>query len=790
MPPESEHAPSSPDNPFLAAALDLAARGFAVHPLRPGGKAALVPKWQERATTDPAQIRAWWEKWPSANVGVALGLSSHVVIDCDRHHEGQDGVAAFHAWAEANDVELGDVPCGITPRDGRHYYFVLPAGVDVGNGVDRIPGLPGIEIRAGRKYVVAPPSYSSEYDAPWSWSLPPADAARVELPAVIVDIAGSYIKRDVLPEPGEPAAGGDDETGDPTPAWYQMILRELARVEHPGRNEALNAKAHAIGRCFVAFDRVDRAAAERDLTNVARRMRGPEPLDDGEIARTIKSGLDAGVAAGLDARVHGSPSPADDVGPDGYKLTAVGNGKRLVARHGADILYLYGKSSRKTDGWHNWDERRWRKDAYPQVHRWGVETIDALYQAGVKLRHKKTIDWALKTEKLGNGIDAMLGYAAVEQDVTVYPEALDADPLLYNCENGVLDLRTGELLPHERFYLMTKLAPVVYDPDARSELWEDFLDAATNGNREVQAFLRRAVGYTLTGDTGAEKFFFLHGPPRTGKSTFIDAIKAMMGPYAVGADRDTFVARQFAGGIRSDVARLAGARLVTTIEFGEGKKLADEFVSQVTGGDVVTARGLWSPEIEFRPQFKLWIGANNEPVIRGGDSSIFERVIKIPFMREIPEEERDPYVKARLVSDPDVRAAVLAWAVPGCLEWQERGGGLQGLAIPDVLRSATEGYRANQDELAEFIEDCCLLGPEFHVERDAMREAYFRWADENHVKHPLSKDTLTRRLTARKDAKIELRQSGPRKTFYGIGLKADYHGGQPAPRAEQTAAGW
>src|SRR5262249_37121319 len=139
---------------------------------------------------------------------------------------------------------------------------------------------------------------------------------------------------------------------------------------------------------------------------------------------------------------------------------------------------------------------------------------------------------------------AMVKLAETEPTIAVAAERLDVGPWLLNVQNGTLDLRTGQLRPHRREDLITKLAPVIYQPDARLELWENFLTTATGGDAELAAFLQRAVGYTLTGDTSEEKLLFVYGPEATGKSTFLEAIKAMLGDYAATADFDAFLAQR------------------------------------------------------------------------------------------------------------------------------------------------------------------------------------------------------------------------------------------------------
>jgi len=462
--------------------------------------------------------------------------------------------------------------------------------------------------------------------------------------------------------------------------------------------------------------------------------------------------------------------PADKRAGNGeYNLTDLGNAERLVARHGADIQYCH---PRKT--WLVWNGRCWEDDDTAEVERRAHETVRSIYAEATDIESKEgraaMSKWARQSEAHVR-IVAMV--AEAKNKVYVRPGELDAKPFLFNCLNGVVNLRTGTLGGHDRRLLMTRCAPVEYHPDATHAVWDAFLAASTRGDADIAAFLARAVGYSLTGDTREEKFFFLHGVPGTGKSTFIDAVKAVMGGYCRTADFDTLVARDFSGGVRDDIARLFGARLVTAVEVDEGKRLAEGLVASITGGDTVTARELYSRAVECRPQFKLWIAANNEPMINSNDSPIWRRVVKIPFEHIIPDAEQDPHVKATLRDDLDARAAVLAWAVRGCLEWQERG-----LGVPDILIKATAEYRAGQDILADFREECCIAGIECRMDRNDGYKAYEEWCNETRIrqKERLSLKAFTRRLGAQFPVKI----SGKRRTFNGLGLRSDYHGQQQA----------
>jgi putative DNA primase/helicase len=319
----------------------------------------------------------------------------------------------------------------------------------------------------------------------------------------------------------------------------------------------------------------------------------------------------------------------------------------------------------------------------------------------------------------------MLELARNMPGIAVASEDFDQNPWILVVENGTIDLRTGALEPHRREDLCTRLAPVVYDPQATLPLWDRFLRAATNEDEALIAFLQRCAGYSLTGDVSEEKLFFVHGPTGTGKSTFLMALQAALGDYAQTADFETFLAQRYAN-IRNDIARMRGARMVVSIEVDKGRRLAEGLVKTLIGGDRVAARFLHREHFEFKPQMKLWLVANDAPKMRDDDSALWRRVLRVPFEHMIPEDERDPSVKATLTNPALSGAAIIAWAVQGCLLWQQYR-----LAIPPVVRAATESLRAENDPLRDFWTDCCVFSPTAIVTSNALWSAYIAWATEN-----------------------------------------------------------
>ena len=441
-------------------------------------------------------------------------------------------------------------------------------------------------------------------------------------------------------------------------------------------------------------------------------------------------------------------------------LTDLGNAQRLVSAHGADLRYCY---SSKT--WLVWDDQRWVEDVTGAVIRTAKETVRSMYESasGIVNDDQRTalISHAQRSESEAR-LKAMIELAKSEPSIPVTPDLLDSDPWLLNVLNGTIDLRTGRLIPHERKHLITKLAPVAYGPDARLSAWDEFLAQATGADPELSGFLQRGVGYCLTGNVSEEVIFFIHGPAATGKSTFLESIKAVLGEYARTADFETFLSSRRTGGPRNDIARLAGSRLVASIEVDQGKRLAEGLVKMITGGDTVTARHLYRESFEFRPTFKLWLSANHAPRIYADDDAMWRRILRVPFEQIIPKADRDPRVKATLCDPAKAGPAILSWAVKGCLEWQERG-----LAVPDIVQKATDAYRLEEDPIREFVEDCCNVEPNAWTATKDLRKAYKGWCEENDV-HQIGDRAFRELLKVRG---CSARSSNNVRGWRGIGLR-------------------
>ena len=441
------------------------------------------------------------------------------------------------------------------------------------------------------------------------------------------------------------------------------------------------------------------------------------------------------------------------------RLTDVGNARRFAEQHAGAFRYVYGL------GWHQYDGKRWAPDKGASIEA-AKETARSIYAEAAKADDPKaTAKWAACSEAAPR-LKAMLSLAQSEVEIACCGDDLNVDPYLLNVENGTLDLKTGRLRAHDPNDMISRLAPVAYKPDASDEKLDDFLltvfrDHGEEAGRLV-LYLQRAIGYALTGSTSEEKLFFVHGPEATGKSTLVEALKAMLGDYAATADFETFLARRGDAGVRNDIARLAGARLVGSLEVDEGKKLAEGLIKSLTGKDKITARFLFTEAFEFQPQFKLVLAANARPRVNANDGAMWRRIDCIPFTNTIPEDKRDAKVKDHLLADPEARSALLAWAVQGCQNWQR-----EGLATPDAVKAYTEEYRQESDIIGEWIGACCERNKHVAATSAELHASYAPWVESRREK-PLGAKNFTKAL---RDHGLQDDHGRNGTVWYGITLR-------------------
>jgi putative DNA primase/helicase len=271
---------------------------------------------------------------------------------------------------------------------------------------------------------------------------------------------------------------------------------------------------------------------------------------------------------------------------------------------------------------------------------------------------------------------------------------------------------------------LTKLAPVRANRRAKCPLFKKFLHRITGDDADLWTFIQKAVGYSLTGSTTEQVFFFVHGKSgNNGKSTLVNLVRDLLGDYGCHTPTETLLVKQYDNNIPADLARLVGTRMVTAIEADANRHLAEAKIKAMTGGEPIVARFMRQNFFSFQPEYKLWLVANDRPRVRGTDQAFWRRVRVIPLGVEIPRKERDQNLSEKL---RDEWPGILAWAVRGCLKWQA-----EGLSQPKAVRSATKVWHREMDHLKKFVGEQLIFAPGHKIPASQLFDLYKKWCSAN-----------------------------------------------------------
>lgn len=385
------------------------------------------------------------------------------------------------------------------------------------------------------------------------------------------------------------------------------------------------------------------------------------------------------------------------------------------ARHANELRHCetFGK-------WFEWDVGRWREDGKRRVFSHSRQLCrDKSAEALVTIENEKTAAKIASTVASAKTVAAIVNLARSDARHATTAEDWDADSWALNTPNGIIDLRSGRMRPHDRTALCSKMTAVA-PASSNCRRWQRFLDQVTAGDADLQAFLRRIAGYGLTGSTREHALFFFYGTGANGKGTFLNTLTAILGDYAKVASMETFT-ESHTDRHPTELAMLRGARLVSAQETEEGRRWAESRIKALTGGDPITARFMRQDFFTYTPQFKLMIAGNHKPGLRNIDEAIRRRFHLLPFTVRIPPEQRDPNLFDSLQQE---WPAILAWALEGCLEWQA-----QGLSPPAAVVDATAEYFNDEDVFGRWLEECCARDLMAHETTRDLYAAWSAWAD-------------------------------------------------------------
>lgn len=356
---------------------------------------------------------------------------------------------------------------------------------------------------------------------------------------------------------------------------------------------------------------------------------------------------------------------------------------------------------RELGGWMLFNGRYWERDSNDRIGQYAFE-ISTIMQADFKENDCDTGAFKTWVKQLGNNRmwKAMLEGAKVYMGIS--PSRFDRNELMVNCFNGMYDLKTdsftGEHIPS---FLISKSAHVKYEIFATAPRWIQFLEEIFLGDHEVIAFVQRVIGYSMTASTREHCMFILYGHGRNGKSKFVETIASILGDYAKNCPSSTFIQKHHSS-IPNDVARLNGARFVMASETNQNVNIDEELIKQLTGNKFITARFLNKEFFDFEPTFKLFLLTNHKPNIRGTDDGIWRKIMMIPFKFTVAPEVDDKFLGEKLALES---SGIFNWMIEGYKQYVKIG-----LAVPNSIKSATQLYREEEDDIGQFIKQECIIG--------------------------------------------------------------------------------
>jgi len=700
--------------------LFLASLGLRMHPLLAKNKVPIIKDWQVKATVDPGMIQQWASIHKNCNWGLATGNESNVfVVDIDVKEHGDK------TWAKL--LKTNSVPDTVqvqTGGGGMHYYFKCPKNIDIRNSASKVGK--GIDIRGNGGQVVVPPSIHPNGTL-YSWvpGHSPQDLTPAKAPKWLTDLIKSN-----QGAAGGAVVGAPVDKGERNDAMY---------------SNALSAAKQGQDKSFVIKSMIE-----------WMRTQG-EDIPESEIEDTV------------DSAFKYYENWAKNNANSNFNLNDFGNAQRMMV-----VLDGNAKFVRKGIGWIVWNDKYWEIDVLNK--RMASYALKAAVAFEDRLKAElaatndrniantifKKLQFALSSQNISK-INATIEMAECFEEVQLDDaEQLDDDRSTYllNCDNGLLDLRTGVLGSHDKSLYITKLTPTAYNPKAKCPTFLKTLSYAFNKDKEMIAFMKRALGYSISGSLNEQAFFICYGPSgANGKSTILEAIHEVLGEgvYAKTSSAEAITSSGKtgqSGTSQSSLAALRKIRFASVNEFSASATLDEELIKRLTGGDSVEARFMYKEVFVYKPCFKIWIRANNEPNIREVGAAFWRRLIEIPFNGQIPEVDRIGPTEIRMQMKTESEG-ILAWLVQGFQDWNTNG-----LQKPEKVKAAVVQYRKDSDVFEQFLSESVVQSVDGNVSRKLLYQTFRIWCEEQGIRYIMTNDKFSRGIADKLEQHIQLKLRG------------------------------
>jgi putative DNA primase/helicase len=568
-----------------------------------------------------------------------------------------------------------------------------------------------------------PPSLHPDVPENYEWAFGTPTTPIATIPVDVVEKAFQAIAtvQKIDTTPTEAPTTNKPYTYD---TWAQRALEQelhtLRFAPEGQRNTQLNKSAFNLGQ-IVGAKRLD----EQEVRDELHRSALTIGLDEKEIEATISSGLKSGIKKPrMPKQVFKESEPALKLPPikklDDEKLAAFspddqGHAEAVYALYGPYIAY------NEAYGWLIWNGTHFE----PSVQRINTLIVNVLRMRQRAAGKTDRIDLAKASKCSAGNVSA--SRSLLENLAFIPVEDFDSEPDLFNTLNGIVDLRTKTLVPHDPEYRFTWCAPVRYNPDADLSLWLKFI-AETLETEDMAGYLQEALGYSITGHTSEECLFYIYGPPRSGKGTMSETFLALVPrPVAMEVDFNTFTAKREGDSQNFDLAPMKAARLVFASESNKFQSLNPAKVKALTGGNLVYCSFKHKDMFAYHPQYAVWLSSNHEVNADADDDALWGRVKVIHFPHSRLGNE-DKSLKLQLQSQDNLEA-VLAWTVEGAYKWYQRGG--KGLETPQAVKELTQTQRSAQDSVGLWLEECCEIKEGEWTENTKVRTSYENWCEAN-----------------------------------------------------------
>jgi putative DNA primase/helicase len=729
--------------------------GFSLVPLPPGAKRPLSDNWGNECITDPEQARSYYERRPSANIGVALGPSRLCSLDID-DLDAMRTICAEFGWDIDALAQSAPTIQGRAP--GFRIMFRVPDGLELPyhsltwpRQDDAGKRFTVFEIRSAtdqQRQDVLPPSIHPDTGKPYVWLTKP-NGTIPDPPAWLLALWQNWAalkpqlqglcpwapQRPTPKPPKAPARPANDSTSPSVIDAYErahsieaaltqygykqqgkrwlsphsgtglagVILFDGKAWIHHASDPLCSDESGQLVSSFDLFRFYEHGGDIRKAVKAAAEALGmkPEPrmptIPAGAVAQRPQAGPAVQGSEVIDADTGEIEPIPPEFSDDSLAL-------EFVAQFGAGLRWSPGL------GWMHDEGTHWKRDDHLirfDLARKTARTVAML--ADQKIRKPIT---SAKT------VNALLFLAQSDPDIVVPAAQWDNDPLMLNTPDGLVDLRTGKTHQRNRQQYLTQLCRVSPDAGKKTEHWLRFVSQVFVDDADTIEFVQRMCGYCLSGDRREQKLFFAHGQGSNGKSTLLDILMWIMGTYALKLPTTALMASRNERH-PTELAQLHGKRLAVSNELEEGSFWAEARIKELTGDETLTARFMRQDNFTFTMSHKHLIAGNHKPRLKGGDPAMARRMVLVPFLQKFEGAAKDAKLPEKLKAEAP---GIMAWAIEGARKWYA-----DGLAIPGSVEDASRDYMAEHDDIAMWIEECCKTDAGTHARSSDLYASFRRW---------------------------------------------------------------